>query len=108
MNNTIVKEGRVSMLQSSYDKHVKGIDFNPTYVLDKVSELPFKDCLIQYDPYGWIDIITFYTDDMTVIINVNLNDLSNCLCDIYHDKCVIGRSVASLEDIIRMLTLNNL
>lgn len=105
MNNTIAKKERALMLQNSYDKHVKSIDFNPTYIFNKISELPFNDCLVQYDSDRWIDITTFYDDNMTVIINVDLNDFFSCWCSIYHGKQTISRSESSLENIIRMLTL---
>ena len=48
----ITKEERMDMLNNSYRKHAKGIDYNPQYIFDKISKLPFNDCLVQYDSDG--------------------------------------------------------
>lgn len=101
----MIKEERALMLQSSYDRYVKGIDFNPGYIFDIISELPFNDCLVQYDPDGWIDITTYYCNHITVVIYIDLEDSDNYLFTIYKGKRVLIRYELPLKDIVRVLTL---
>ena len=100
----ITKEERMNMLTNSYSKHVKGIDYNPQYIFNKISKLPFNDCLVQYDSDGWIDVTTYYCNNITIIINIDVDDSSH-LFTIYKGSRTLIRHELPLEDIIKILTL---
>ena len=99
----ITKKERMNILTNSYAKHVNEINFDPNCIFDKLSEIQFEDCSIQYVPdgMGYISITLFYAGFMRVVAIINLDNIDNSMYSIYYKKGMQGFS-SSLDGLVKM------
>lgn len=89
------KEERIDMLANSYSNHVNGIDFNPNCIFDKLSEIQFDNCSVQYVPdgMGYISITLFCDDFRRVVAIINLDNKDCSMYSLYYKKGIQGFQV---------------